>query len=200
MRSSTDAELIAWAQGALDPDRAEEIAAQIAREPGLARRAAEVLRQPPSWCAEPRLGWCLPPPGLARSGALWARAQTAAVMGRGPLSPGARFEVALGAPPDPADRHVVVLVRREGDWVVVSPTHAREILPLAELPADQDGVRVLSLSAMPEPGLQRWAVVLAPLDPPVDWSAPPERRWSALMVQLQAGLAPAASVAVEVAI
>ena len=70
--------------------------------------------------------------------------------------------------PEPTAHQVVVLYRRAGQWEVVFPERAGEVLPVTELDTDAQGRRVLELAARPEPGVQRWAVLLPSLDLAID--------------------------------
>ena len=150
-------ELSAWLLGALDPDRAEELAQAVARSPALAERARarqRVLERLPTLRARP-----MPIPGSDWRGQLVARRVHAGnlsedALGEG-LRPGDRVELRGSALTDPPRRELVAMTRdAEGRWDVVWPEHADERTPVEALERDADGALKVSLSASPTIGTQ----------------------------------------------
>jgi len=117
------------------------------------------------------------------------------------LRPGEAFAVTLEVPEAGGPFMVVILYAPPGaGWRVVLPDGPDDVLPLGALDARGGGHRLLELMTGPEAGRQRWAVLLAPLDAPVDWSMAPIERWAALRADLTGGRLPSASWSVEVAV
>ncbi|MEZ4316879.1 MAG: hypothetical protein R3F61_05235 [Myxococcota bacterium] len=191
----TDALLHAWISGALEPPRALEIEEALRDDAELRARLERLrsqLRMPDAPSA-----WRLPPPGVlgGRLG-LGVSFQPAEVFG-GPLRPGDRFQLRLGSLTDAEPRWVVVLRKLDARWRVVFPTDPRDRLALTDLP-EEDGERVLDLSAGPERGTQRWAVALPAVGIDVDWSQPDIERWRPVIHAVAAGEIPCGSVEIEV--
>lgn len=191
----TAAELAAWLEDALDPDRAAEIAQMVAARPALAARV-RALRARLQPTIEPgERTWCLPFPGLRLPGAPRATLWEAAVMGS--IGPGARFEVCIEDPEDAAQTRLVVLTRRGDDWEVIFPEEPEDDVPVSVLPLAADGRRI-GLVAGLTLGEQRWALVYVARSLHIDWSAPPEQRWAPLRAALAEGAATAVVVEREV--
>lgn len=190
------AELVAWVLGALEPDRAVEVATLVAESPALQRRVRSLQRSLPAWRQAPTRTWNLPPPGLNRASAALVMSGPGEAPGQ--LRPGARFEVSLPDLPTPEDVQIVVLSRDETDWTVRFPSRPDEQLTLAELQRGPDGRRRLDLSAGQREGLQRWAVALPSRALVADWSAPEEQRWARLKSAIEAGEVTVSTVEVKV--
>lgn len=189
-------ELSAWLLGALDPDRAEELAQAVARSPVLTERAQarqRVLERLPSLRARP-----MPIPGSDWRGQLVARRVHAGQLSEG-LRPGDRVELRVSALSDPDRRELVAMTRdSEGRWDVVWPEHADERTPVEALERDADGALKVSLSASPTIGTQRWLLVFPETPWPVDWSLPRAVRWDQLISRISAGLVPLFTFELEV--
>lgn len=193
MRAFSDRTILAWLAGVLDPALARRLESELATDPELQARV-EIqrarLREPTE---RPR--WRLPPTGLPVG--LDAAAQRAGTMG-GPLRPGDLVLVSLQVH-DPTPRQVVVLARDRAAWTVLLPSAPDEVLALEDLALDTAGRRQLYLSIAEAPAVQRRAVLLPPLDLPVDWSLAPEERWAALQALLDQGEVPAFVVEISLA-
>lgn len=197
MNTTTAAELAAWLEDAVDPDRAEEIGRLAAATPTPAARV-EALRARLCEAAEvPTPGWLLPLPGLRLPGAPLVQLSPALVMGT--LSPGSRFEVRIEDPPNPFAARLIVLTRGEGDWEVVFPADPDEDIAVAELPTAKGGGRLVGLVVGPTPGAQRWALIYVDRSVVVEWASPPELRWAPLQLALEQGIASATVVEKAVA-
>ncbi|MBK9368525.1 MAG: hypothetical protein IPN01_19825 [Deltaproteobacteria bacterium] len=194
-------ELSAWLLGALDPDRAEELAQAVARSPALAERARarqRVLERLPTLRARP-----MPIPGSDWRGQLVARRVHAGNLGEDALGeglrPGDRVELRVSALTDPTRRELVAMTRdAEGRWDVVWPEHADERTPVEALERDADGALKVSLSASPTIGTQRWLLVFPETPWPVDWSLPRAIRWEQLMARISTGAVPLFTFELEV--
>jgi len=194
-------ELSAWLLGALDPDRAEELAQAVARSPALAERARarqRVLERLPTLRARP-----MPIPGSDWRGQLVARRVHAGNLGEDALGeglrPGDRVELRVNALTDPIRRELVAMTRdAEGRWDVVWPEHADERTPVEALERDADGALKVSLSASPTIGTQRWLLVFPETPWPVDWSLPRAIRWEQLMARISTGAVPLFTFELEV--
>lgn len=188
----TDAQLLAWLSGALEPGRARQVARLVEATPTLrdrARRLAEGLE-----LANPTSPWRIPPPGV-RGGRepLQARPEAADVLGDDRVRPGDRFQVHLGPVTRPAERCLVVLYHRDG-WQVVFPTSAEDLVSPEVLDREPDGSWVLDLAARDERGPQRWAVAL----PLRGLLSEDLMDWTRVMAGVTAGDVPVASVEVDV--
>ncbi|MBK7759636.1 MAG: hypothetical protein IPI35_25205 [Deltaproteobacteria bacterium] len=194
-------ELSAWLLGALDPDRAEELAQAVARSPALAERASarqRVLERLPSLRARP-----MPIPGSDWRGQLVARRVHAGNLGEDALGeglrPGDRVELRVSALADPDRRELIAMTRDAlGRWDVVWPEHADERTPVEALERDADGAVKVSLSASPTIGTQRWLLVFPETPWPVDWSLPRAIRWEQLMARISTGAVPLFTFELEV--
>lgn len=195
----SDEHLTAYLVGALEPGLAKEIEEELSASPGLRAHAALLaarIQQAESWAE----AWDIPPVGVpAGRGAFTAQLAHGMVMAAGPLAPGDRFSVLLGPVPDAAERLVVVLLHEPEGWRVVFPSHPEESMRADEVPLETDGTRRLDLAAGPHPGTQRWAVALPWLTLEIDWSLPPEERWSDVRAAVADGSVPVSAVRVEVA-
>lgn len=191
MTPFSDRMILAWLAGVLDPPLAKRLGGELASDPSLQARVARLRER----LAEPAEGprWRLPPTGLAVGFSADLRAE--ASMGAG-LRPGDLVAVRLSVADD-TPRQVVVLAREEAVWRVLSPESPEETLALAELEQDDSGQRVLYLSLAEAPEVQLRAVLLPPLDLPVDWSLAPEERWRALQALLDKGEVPAITLEIS---
>lgn len=197
----SELELSAWLLGALDPDRADELAQAVARSPALAERARArkaLLERLPSLRARP-----MPVPGSDWRGQLTARRTSAGRLGKDTsgeaLRPGDRVELRVTALPDPERRELVAMTRgAEGRWDVVWPEHPDERTPVSALERDADGALKVSLSASPTLGTQRWLLVFPEAPWPVDWSAPRTSRWESLLARVSCGDVPLFTFELEV--
>ncbi len=190
-------ELSAWLLGALDPDRAAELAQAVARSPALAERARarqRVMERLPPLRARP-----MPIPGSDWRGQLVARRVHAGILGEEALRPGDRVELRVSTLTDPDRRELVAMTRdAEGRWDVVWPEHADERTPVEALERDGDGALKVSLSASPTLGTQRWLLVFPEAPWPVDWSLPRATRWEQLIARISAGAVPLFTFELEV--
>jgi hypothetical protein len=194
-------ELSAWLLGALDPDRAEELAQAVARSPALAERASarqRVLERLPSLRTRP-----MPIPGSDWRGQLVARRVHAGNLGEDALGeglrPGDRVELRVSALADPDRRELIAMTRDAlGRWDVVWPEHADERTPVEALERDADGALKVSLSASPTIGTQRWLLVFPEAPWPVDWSLPRAIRWEQLLACISTGSVPLFTFELEV--
>ena len=135
-------ELSAWLLGALDPDRAEELAQAVARSPVLTERAQarqRVLERLPTLRARP-----MPIPGSDWRGQLVARRVHAGQLSEG-LRPGDRVELRVSTLSDPVHRELVAMTKA---WELA---HAPRWLPdrtpydlvIVEAPASGHGLALL---------------------------------------------------------
>lgn len=178
----TDAMLLAWKAGALEPGRALEVEEALRVHPELWARVASL----PS--LEPEAdSWRVPPPGVfgGRAG-FGVQVRQAAVFGGG-LRAGDRFQLTFEAD---EKRFVVVLRRVDGAWTVVHPVEPGDELRVGELPV-KEGQRVLDLLAADRPGVQDWAVALPEV-------LPSNGDWRGLQAGVADGTVPVASARVVV--
>jgi len=190
MKPFSDRMILAFLAGALDPSHARRLSSELDTDPQLRARAAVLRARLIEPVDPPR--WRLPPLGVPVG--LRAEFQAEAMMGTG-LRPGdlVRIRVLVA---DDTPRQVVVLARHEAIWSVLAPQSSDEILALADLEMDVEGRRVLYLTVDDAPEVQLRAVLLPPLDLPVDWALAPEARWRALQALLDEGDVPV--IAVEI--
>ncbi len=190
MRTLSDATLLAWIAGALDPGRASEVAEDVAANADLQARVHLLglqLAEPPT------PAFRLPPPSFSAFG---VSRDLEIVMGDPTLRPGDRFRLLLDRPDD-RPRWVVVLSRVDRQWTVVFPESPEDLIGLEEL-ADSGARRVLDL-VVADPGRQRWAVALPEQSLSIRWDeSKPEKRWEALRSGLLSGTIPAVTVDLEV--
>jgi len=192
----SDARLLAWLSGALEPGDALYVQEAVVADAGLAGRAATLRARlaPPT---RPRVAaaqrWRVPPPRV--SGGMGLRRATAAVMSEA-LRAGERFRLRIDPVDRPDERLLVVLYRTDDTWEVVFPQHPDETVAVGALPAQDDGSRSLDLVARAAPR-QRWAIALPLGDAAPDWDAPAEDRWSSLRRAIAAGEAPVASAEIR---
>lgn len=194
--SLDDATLIAYHCGALEPGPALEVEHALRLDPLLAVRARALeqrLIEPPPTADRFRI----PPPGLGTSGFGLQGTAGLVMSSDDTLRPGDRFRV--GLPAVVAADHRVVVLYRSDNWQVVFPTRREEEVTLEVLPTDDEGRRVLDLSARSERGRQRWAVALPPIGMAIDWHAEETQRWAGLQEAIATGRVPVASVEVHVA-
>lgn len=185
MKPFSDRMILAFLAGALDPPLARRLATELESDPVLRARASALrdrLDEPPD---APR--WRTPPVGVPFG--LQVELQQASAFGPG-LRPGDLVEVRIRVSDD-TPRQVVVLARAEAAWSVLLPQSPDELLPITALAQEPDGRRVLTLAVGEGPEVQLRAVLLPPLDLPVDWALAPEARWRALQALLDAGEVPA---------
>ncbi|MCK6502525.1 hypothetical protein L6R53_03870 [Myxococcota bacterium] len=172
-------DLLLLEAGALDPAQAARTRAWLVAHP---EDAVELVDDEPIASA-----WRLPPPGMG----LGLRAGMPGVLAGEGLRPGDRVDLRLEARPD-ADRLGVVLLRQAqgpgaGPWAVEAPRSQAELVPLSRYPREADGRHSLSVRVQPPAGRQRLGLALVPLDLPIDWTAPGEARWSALLEAVRRG-------------
>lgn len=200
MNPLSDARILAWLTGALEPGDALAVSERVAADLTLATRASVLSAR----LDRPRRRnlWRVPPPGIPGGATrLQIRPSTAAVMGGEPESvrPGDRFRLQLGSLPDASARLIVVLYRGDEGWSVIFPTNPEERATLDDLPVEDDGSRYLDLLARPDLGEQRWAVALPHKDElSLDWGATPAQRWAVLQARVRDGSVPIASVRIGV--
>lgn len=188
MKPFSDRMILAWLAGALDPPLARRLEDELCSDPAL-RARVEALRSRASEPAE-RPRWRLPPRGVPVGlGATVTAERALHGLGSPGLGDGDLVGLHLELPDD-TPRQVVVLTRQGAGWEVLLPRSADEVVPLDALWRDPGGRRVLYLSVDAADAAQLRAVLLAPLDLPVDWAAAPEARWRTLMALLDQGEIP----------
>jgi len=198
MSQPSDELLAAYLCRTLEPGRVLEIDERLRASADLRARLALVTARLAQEDA-PSTSWFVPPAGHQRGvGAPEARVQLALHLGDGGLQPGDLFEVEVGPVADAEALAVVILYRGAGGWQVVFPEVAEEWTPLAEVPVQVDGARVLPLVARADPGHQAWAVALVPVDLAVDWSVEAEARWEPVRIGVRSGEIPVVTVEVVV--
>jgi hypothetical protein len=182
------AQYCAYVADVLHPGRAEEVAEAAAADPLIwaeLQSLREQMFEPP-----PAPAWRPPPPRHPLGLRLGAQP-----MGAMSGAEATRVRVSLPAEADRSALLVLLWRPERGDWQVQLPTRPTQVRRVGQLPVNADGQPFLEVIARPEAGPQRWALILAPADQPIDWSLPEDARWTALMAAVEAGAAPAASLA-----
>lgn len=185
--------------GTLSPWRSALIEEAADADPSL-RATLEALAIEDTAPTVESPAWLLPPAGIQAGPPSHFSVQIPEHLGEArPLVAWERFVVQIGPVPDGAERSVVVLLRQEDTWTVLSPSEPGEELNLVDLPQGTDGRVVLRLPAQPTPGLQRWAIVLPYRTDCPDWSLPPKLRWRGLQAMMRSDEVPVFTFEIEVA-
>lgn len=194
----TDAELAAYAEGRLEPDRALEVREALRAFPPLRRKLRALLSARTEAARSPvRTPWFIPPPSALQGGTA-RRGQSVADVLRGRLRPGDRFVIPIRDVDHPEARQVVLLLHEEDEgWRVAAPTDPEDVVELSALPRGEDGSWLIEVSAAPRPGRQRWAVALPRRDLPVAWDED-DARWDRLREAVARGEVPVLPEEVEV--
>ncbi len=175
-REPSDADLLGWWAGGLDPVLSGLVGASLV-DPAVAARLTElVARLVPDLDAAPE--WRVPPAGIRP----WGAAVEVATLGEA-----GRKRVVL---PD-VEAWVVVLLSLDDDYEVVLPVAEDEAARVADLPRGPDGPW-LDLAAGPVDA--RFVVALLPIDAGPDWRAAEGERWRRAKDAMEAGRAPAVVV------
>jgi hypothetical protein len=193
----TDTHLLAWLADALEPGDAQALAAHVAADPVLQVRLRQ-LRAKLDARARPR-AWQIPPPGIAGGQRpVQVSAHHAPVMGATRPRVGDRFRLRIDTQAAPTS--VVVVLRHEQHWSVVTPTAPGEIFRVEQLPHDEGGWWVDLLAPAPA-GRQRWAVALIPAAQvsqtlPTRWEG--DEPWATLQQAIAAGTVSVSATEVDV--
>ena len=194
-RPISTAELSAWLLGGLEQERAAEITDRALDSPSLQARIRAVELRRADWEHDTEVRWTLPPEGFRNVGWPTARVGPAPTLSRG-IRPGQRVTVLLDGLPVAESHQLVVMACEAGQWRVLHPEGPEDRTPISELGLDDQGRRRVDLSALPESGRQRWALVFPPMDFPFAWqSAAP---WRPLEQALREGRLPAVSFTIQV--
>lgn len=173
-----DIELIALHSGALDPSAERALRERIAASPALAARFAALRPDPPPASAD--RGWRVPRP----------RAYAESSLSLTFSSVGSTRRIArIPDRPDAGERLFVLLVREQGFWRCAWPPEARYASSLATLPL-REGGREFSWDPAMVPGAEAWAIALPPISLPIEWSAPEQIRWNAVISAVMTGQVP----------
>lgn len=187
----SDRELRACVARALDPGDEAALTAAIALDPTAPARLAAIrarLERPaaPAWFVPRRTSEGLPLPPLARI-------EPVAYLGGATARGEVWTEVRIELPAAEAARvRPVVVVERADGGEVVHPEAEEDWLALDRWPSRNGGYALLVM--VPEEDLCRVVVALPEEGFPVDWTAPPERRWVELREAVAEGAVRAAVV------
>lgn len=201
-RDRQDAALLALIGGALEPGRAEDLAAELEQDAALRDRLEQLradVRPAPGLGASsplpPVRRWRIPPPGRAGGRRpVPVRRVARAVLSDGPVAPGGSQPVVLAPGDEHAASRVLLLRQVDDGWTVRWPRSVDEVATVAELLVD--GRLQLAISVDPEPGPQRWAIALLPEAVPIGWRT--DDPWSAVRDAVERGDASVSSLEIDV--